>query len=237
MSASRVRRTRRRVRVLEGDVLVTEILDHVGPTHGYFDVLAAASFELSPGPKVAVLGFGAGGFIPPLRALGGTHEIHAVDLSASGYQLFRETFGRNETETRIHFCQDDAASWLRRRRSRFDFILEDLSEMQSGDPFKPETSLLELPRLLPQRLNSRGVLATTVLPRFGWSRERLLRRLGSGLGAAVVIHFDDLETGLLLAGNHLPSASDISRRLRRALSTIRSKRRHGISVRSVTARG
>jgi hypothetical protein len=56
----RIERTRRGARMIEGDVVLSEILARPGPTHSLFDLLAAAVTALSPGPRLAVLGFAGG---------------------------------------------------------------------------------------------------------------------------------------------------------------------------------
>ena len=76
---------------VEGDIVLSEVLHEPGPTGDIFDVLAASVVVLSPGRRFALLGFGAGGIVAPLRALGSSHAIHAVDLDLQGEELFRRT--------------------------------------------------------------------------------------------------------------------------------------------------
>src|SRR5262249_25485667 len=70
----KVVRTRRSVRLVDGPDLVSHLRTTPGPTHGFFDLLAACAAAFAPGdlaraPRVLLLGFAAGGILAPLRAL------------------------------------------------------------------------------------------------------------------------------------------------------------------------
>ena len=56
-------RTRRGARIVDDDVVLSEILAKPGPTHSLFDLLAAAVATLAPGPRFAMLGFAGGGIV------------------------------------------------------------------------------------------------------------------------------------------------------------------------------
>ena len=76
----KIERTRRGARIIDDDVVLSEILARPGPTHSLFDVLAAAVAAFAPGPRFAMLGFAGGGMIAPLRAMGCDIPVRAVDL-------------------------------------------------------------------------------------------------------------------------------------------------------------
>ena len=111
----RIVRTRRGLRLLEGDVILSELLARPGPTHCLFDVLAACVAALAPGPRIALLGFAGGGIVAPLRAMGFPHAIEAVDLDPTGEKLFRELARHWAGEVRV--ARMDALEWLAREQA------------------------------------------------------------------------------------------------------------------------
>src|SRR5262245_44457047 len=90
----KVLRTRRRVRIVEGPDVVSHPRSPPGPTHGFFDLLAACPAMLAPediaAPRMLLLGFAAGGIVAPLRALGWSHPLDAVDLALAPAAFFHE---------------------------------------------------------------------------------------------------------------------------------------------------
>jgi len=224
----RIVRLRDRARIVDGEDVLSEILDHAGPTDTMFDVLAACIAALAPGPRVALLGFAGGGLVAPLRAMGFTTPLLAVDISLAGLALFDELSG--DWAGRVDVVEAEAGVWLRRTRRRFDLILEDLSVPSPQDAVKPVVSLDTLPELMQQRLRPGGIAITNVLPVPGTAWTALLEHLAQPFPRAVVIHFDHYVNRILVAGN-LPSAAEVARALRAALARIGSLQTHRFSVR------
>jgi hypothetical protein len=226
----RIVRLRRRARILDGPDVLSEILDHPGPTDTLFDVLAACVAALAPGPRVAILGFAGGGIVAPLRAMGFDTPLETVDVSLRGLRLFRELAG--SWAGRVSVERGDAAAWLGGRRGRYHLILEDLSAPASKDQVgvKPAISLEALPELMKRRLTTNGVAVTNLLPMPGRSWKMLLQRLASPFGRALVVHADQYENRILLAGG-VADARRVSWRLRAALARIGSMQTHSIRVR------
>src|SRR5262245_16741215 len=135
----RIVRTPWGARVVQAGTVLSEVLAAPGPTHSLFDVLAAAVTALTPGPRVALLGFAAGGIVAPLRAMGFPHRLEAVDLSLEGEKLFRELSGA--WAGRVSLAHADAAVWLGARRGRYDLIVEDLFLEGRSGMIKPRASV------------------------------------------------------------------------------------------------
>ncbi|MFQ5599317.1 MAG: hypothetical protein ACE5G2_02045 [Candidatus Krumholzibacteriia bacterium] len=224
-------RLRRRARIVDGSDVLSEILDHPGPTDTLFDVLAACMAALSPGPSVAMLGFAGGGVVAPLRAMGFSPRLEAVDISRQGEALFRELCGTWAGQ--IDVTQADAAAWLRHRKKRYHLILEDLSTSGDAVSVKPDISLETLPRLIRRRLTPDGVAVTNLIPVPGMSWTPLLERMASPFASAHVVHVSEYVNKILIAGDALGSARDVSRRVRESLYRIGSFQATGISIRSL----
>jgi hypothetical protein len=153
-----------------------------------------------------------------------------VDLSRAGEQVFRSLAG--PWTGRVDVDHDDAARWLRRRRRRWDVVLEDLSAAVAGEVTKPPLSLDVLPALMRSRLRPRGLAITNVLPVPGWTWTALLDRLAAPFGAARVVLLDGWENRVLVAGDVVPSAREVSRLLNRMLDGIGSDEARQLHVRT-----
>jgi spermidine synthase len=230
-SRLKIVRLRRRVRILDGDDVLSEILDHPGPTDTLFDVLAACVQALAPGPRVAMLGFAGGGVVAPLRAMGFAHPIEAVDRSVAAETLFREL--SSAWEEQVEVTEADAVDWLRARRRRYHLILEDLSTSSGRDAVKPPISLNTLPALVKRRLSPDGIAVTNVLPLPRYSWQRLLSRIARPFGDGLVVHLDEYVNKILLTGN-IPTPQRASRRIRSALASIGSMQSDRVRVRRFT---
>jgi hypothetical protein len=227
----RIVRTRRGFRVVQGGLVLSEVLARPGPTHTLFDVLAAAVAGLAPGPRVALLGFAAGGVVAPLRALGWGTPLSAVDLDVTGETHFRHLSGPWAGTVRV--SKADAAEWMSRRGRRFDAVLEDLSVATDlGLVTKPRMSLDRLPAIVARRLAPSGVAIVNLLPIPGVPWSEAVRRSRAPWTKAVVVHLEDYENRVVVAGPRVPLAAAVSRRLRDALRAIGSNQEHRISVRS-----
>jgi hypothetical protein len=228
----RIVRTRRSVKLVQGRDVVSHLLRQPGPTHGFFDVLAACAAAFAPdstGGGLALLGFAAGGVVAPLRALGFRGPIDAADLSLAAEPLFREVASGWSGVVRL--ARADAAAWLRGRRSVYDVIVEDLTV--PGGPqgaYKPPVCLDELPPLVRSRLAPAGVAVTNVLPLPHLSWTAILDRLAAPHERALVVDIDAYENRILIAGESLPPARQTAARLRAALRGIRSRQADRIRV-------
>lgn len=212
---------RGRVQLLDGDAVLSEVRTRPGPTHAVFDLLAAAAAALAPGPRVAVLGFAAGGLVAPLRAMGCSAPIEAVDLSLTGARRFDRVARSWAGSVNVTRC--DAARWLSRSRRRFDLIVEDLSVTRDGHVSKPTVSLEDLPALMRRRLTRSGVVVTNLLPIAGWSWRRVFETLAGSYDRALVVSFLRFENRVVIAGDELDGARQVSQRLRSALRRCRSR--------------
>lgn len=226
-------RTARSVRLVDGPDLVSHLRTKPGPTHGFFDLLAACIAGFAPGedrpPRAALLGFAAGGIVAPLRAMQWQYRLDAVDLSLDAAELFHEV--ARDWGGDVRLTQADAAVWLRGRRSRWDVVVEDLTVRGRSCAIKPPVSVDVLPPLLAARLSAHGVAATNVLPVPDLSWDELLSRLATPHVRAMVVHCDEYENRILLAGPGLTTAAAAAARLRTMLRRIRSKQVDRFSIR------
>jgi spermidine synthase len=232
--APRVVRTRHGLRIVQGRDVLSHLLARPGPTGGLFDVLAAAVVAFAPetrrAPRVALLGFAAGGIVAPLRALGFVHPLHAVDLSLDAAPLFRELAADWGGEVRL--VRAEASAWLRRSRRPWDVVVEDLTVPGPAGAEKPRVSVEVLPRLLRARLAPGGVAVTNVLPVPGMTWEALVARLASPYARALVVHCEEYENRILLAGAELPPARAAAGRLRATLRRLGSRQATRLAVRT-----
>lgn len=220
--------TRHGLRLSQHGVVISELRTAPGPTDSIFDVLAALITELAPPGRVGVLGFAGGGMMAPLAALGWERPFDAVDLDREAYELFRSHCPHWAGLVNWHHA--DAGAWLRRQRSRFSLLLDDLSVPADGDIFKPALSWNELPGLIRTRLQLGGIALFNLLLSPGDTWERALPRITRHFGSARVIHLDDFENRLLIAGDELPSARVLSRKLGQALRRLGSSQTGRIRV-------
>jgi len=231
----RVVRTRRGISLVQGHDVLSDTLAVPGPTHGLFDVLAACIVAFLPAPpprpRVAMLGFAAGGVVGPLRAMGYGERLDAVDLSLAAAQLFHELCGAWAGEVRLR--KADAAVWLRGRRQPYDVILEDLTVPGPRGATKPEVSLDPLPELLPRALGPHGVAVVNVLPVPGLTWDALVEQLAGAAPAARLVHCEEYVNRVLITGRKLPSARATAAAVRSPLQRIRSRQQARITVESV----
>ncbi len=211
--------------------MLSEVRCAPGPTHDLFDLLAAAVVALAPGPRLALLGFAAGGVLAPLRGLGWSHPVEAVDLDLGGVALFRELCGSWAGRVRVE--QGDALDWLVRRRRRFDAILEDLSVPGVEGGTKPPVSLDGLPELIPRRLAPGGVAVVNLLPVPGMGWGEIAAAAGAHYPARLLVEFELWENRVLLGGEALPPAREAGRLLRERLRLLGSRETHRLRVRTL----
>ncbi|MGB0581341.1 MAG: hypothetical protein ACPGVU_16705 [Limisphaerales bacterium] len=226
-----VQSTWRGYRLKQNGSVLSEILRKPGPTHSIFDMLAAATTVMAPGKEIGLLGFAGGGMIAPLRTAGCHELIRSVDLDPDGYELFEHLSKKWCGE--IEFTKGDAVKWLRNQRCTFDVLIEDLSIPVSGDVEKPEVSLTVLPELIRKRLKPNGVVITNMLPSasLNWAKIESIHR--GNQPRAYVLHFDEFENRIMIAGDLEQSAQWISRRLRACLEQMESLQANRFRVRTL----
>lgn len=224
-----ISRTRHGLRLSQHGVVISELRTSPGPTHSVFDVLAALIAVLQPVGRVGMLGFAGGGMMAPLAALGWDTPFDAVDLDREAYGLFRAHCPH--WVDRAKWCHGDAAAWLCRQRPNFSLLLEDLSVPVEGDVFKPAVCWNTLPALIRARLRPGGVAVFNLLRPPGEPWRRVLPRVTAHFNGALVIQLDEFENRLLVAGSALPSARQLSHRLRLALRGLRSRQADRLQVR------
>lgn len=191
-----LRRTQRGWRLSQHGTVLSEILAQPGPTHSVFDVLAAACLVGPPVRDLALLGFGGGGVVAALRALGCTARIHAVDLDPTGWNLLRQS-GAPWLEP-IHWHRTDAVAWLQ-NPARFDVIVDDLSIPRDGDVIKPEATWNVLPARVASRLRPGGRALFNLLRPADQGWTQAIQRVTAEFGPSVVIHLEEFENRILVA--------------------------------------
>lgn len=225
----KVHHHRRGIRLEQNGAILSELPAQPGPTHSIFDVLTAAVALWAPGPEVAMLGFAGGGMVAALRAMGGEHTIHAVDLEVAGYELFNQV--AREWAGDVRFTCADAEEWLRSQRRRFHAIVEDLSIPQEGEVMKPALCWTTLPKMMSRRLRSGGLMVTNVLPTTGVCHREWEEACVNERG--VEVSFDEYENRILIQGAMIDQARAVGRSLRQILNQIGSEIATGIRVRSL----
>ena len=227
-----VQQTRRGARLVQNGSVLSEVLAKPGATDSVFDVLAAAIQIFSPGDRVGILGFAAGGLIAPLRAMGGDHNLSGVDLDRAGYELFCELSGAWQGD--VQFVQTDAVKWLQAQRGKFDLLLEDLSVGRDGDVFKPDVSIDTLPQLIQSILKPGGVAVFNLLPADDRTWAEMTAKVCAPFGFGVQVLFENYHNRVVVLGNKaLPATHEASQLLREPLAAIGSEMATDISVRSL----
>jgi len=227
----RIVRTHRGARMEQDGLILSEILSAPGATDTLFDVLAAGVAALARGPRALLLGFAGGGMIAPMRAMGYGHPVEAVDLSLEGEVVFRELSEPWCGDVSVH--EAEASAFLRASRRRYDVIVEDLSAPTAEGVTKPPVALDVLPALIQRRLRPGGLAVVNVLPVPAMPWTRLLPQLAAPYRQARVIVLEEWENRVLLLGETLESAREISTLLRRSLAAIDSLEASRFSVRTL----
>jgi len=222
----RITRTRHGLRLSQHGVVISELRLSAGPTQSVFDLLAALiawrerRLTNTGHGRIGLLGFAGGGMLAPLSALGVSSTIDTCDLDRASYALFRQNCPHWTKQVRWHHA--DALAWLRRQRSGFAILVDDLSVPGNRDVIKPAICWGELPRLMRERLQPDGWAVFNLLPSEANRWEPQLRTLIRMFPAARLIRLDEFENRLLVAGTRLPSARELGQGLRTLLRQIRS---------------
>jgi len=211
--------------------VLSKVLAQPGPTHSVFDVLAAAVVALSPGPRVAMLGFAGGGMMAPLRKMGGAHAVSTVDLDDAGFRIYSGIV--DEWGEELEFAQGDAVRWLRGQRRKYDAIVEDLSVPTDGDVVKPEVSWQVLPAVMRRKLKARGLSVMNLLPTPGVRWDEMMDACLRDDVPRCVVEFGEYYNRVLIQGQTVEEARVIGAKLRKSLRGIGSRIAEHISVRGV----
>jgi hypothetical protein len=224
-------RTKRGARLVHGRSIVSELPATPGPTHSVFDLLAAATSLLTDARRVALLGFAAGGSLAPLRALGCSAQVRAADLDVSGVEVFRDIAGGWGGDVKV--AKAEASAWLRRQRTPFDVVIDDLSISVPGDVRKPEVSFTVIPALAARKLAPGGVALLNLLPEPGMDWPAALARAASPFADARTVWFRDWENQFIIGGARLPEPRVMQRALDTALRRLGSRLAGGFKVSTV----
>ena len=224
-------RTRKGARLVHGRSIVSELPATPGPTHSVFDLLAVSTVLLSPARRVALLGFAAGGSLAPLRALGCTAKVRAADLDVGGVEIFREIASSWGGDVKV--AKAEASAWLRRQRTPFDAVIDDLSISVPGDVRKPDVSFTVLPALAAKKLAPGGVALLNLLPEPGKDWDGVLQHCAAPFKEARTVWFRDWENQFVIGGERLPEPRSLQRAMDAALQRLGSKLAGGFKVSSV----
>ena len=220
--------TKHGLRLSQHGVVISELRTTAGPTHSVFDVLATLVGVRSPAGRVGVLGFAGGGMMAPWRGLGVGAVMNSVDLDRAGYDLFRQHCPA--WANGVNWQQADAVEWLKGRRTKFDLLMDDLSIPRDGDVFKPDISWTILPELIRRRLRPRGWAVFNLMLSPGDTWNQALPKITRHFAAARLVHLDEFENRILVAGEKLPTASALGVALRRELHRLKSRQATRIQV-------
>ncbi|HTH47875.1 MAG TPA: hypothetical protein VMB21_10220 [Candidatus Limnocylindria bacterium] len=223
--------TKNGLRLSQHGVVISELRTTPGPTDSIFDVLSALISVLRPAGRLGVLGFAGGGMMAPLRQLGVATAVHSVDLDRPAYELFCQHCPGWRDQVEWH--EADAVAWLRSQRSKFDLLMDDLSVPYEGDVIKPVVSWRILPGLIRRRLRPGGIAVFNLLKPAGGNWNPELCQIADEFGTAHLIHPEEFENRILVAGDTLPSARVLGATLRQALRALRSRQAGRIRVRQL----
>ena len=224
-------RTEHGLRLSQHGVVISELRTSPGPTHSVFDVLAALLVLLRPTGNIGVLGFAGGGMMAPLRALGLKTRFKTVDLDQESYALFRQHCPTWVND--VVWTNADAVAWLQQQTPDFDLLLDDLSIPLNDDVVKPGCCWRELPDLMRRKLKHDGIAIFNLVspPAEGWRAG--LEKITNPFHCTRIIHLDDFENRIVLAGSELPTARALSSNLRKLLRQIHSRQANRLQVRSL----
>lgn len=226
-----VKPTKIGLRLSQHGVVLSELRTSPGPTHSVFDVLSAALAVLAANQRIGVMGFAGGGMLAPLRGLGVTGPIDAVDLDRRGYELFLEHC-RAWAGT-VNWQQADAVDWLRQQPATFGALVDDLSRPLNGDVIKPAITWDVLPELIRARLAPGGAGIFNLLTPPGGAWNPALSRITSWFKSAHLIDLEEYENRILIVGDDLPGAREFGVQLRLALRRVRSRHATRIQMRNL----
>jgi len=228
----KVSKTKNGLRFSQHGVVISELRLTPSPTHSVFDILAASIAVLHPNGPIGVLGFAGGGMIAPLQALRVTSPIHTCDLDRESYRLFRQH--APAWKSQVRWNHTEAVRWLQHRPNRqFALLMDDLSVSEGSDIVKPAVSWHVLPSLMRKKLKPDGFAVFNLMPPSSHPWMRDIERVAAHFDVALLIVLDDFLNRVLIAGRSLPSAREMSRRMRMALDAIGSRQAGKMSIRTL----
>lgn len=220
------------LRLKQHGVVLSEMRSQPGPTQSVFDVLATLAHILRPRAPVALLGFAGGSIMAPLRTLSSTTPVAAVDLDRSGYDLFQQQASTWAGD--IQWQQTDAFDWLQHQRRRWPVIIDDLSVVLRRRVVKPDACYDTLPRLLRSKLDRHGVALCNLLRPTGMNWTEGLARFTQVFPAVRLIHLQEFENRILVAGRTLPPAGALGTEVRRTLRSLKSRQASRLRVQTLS---
>jgi len=221
--------------LVRGGATLSEVLRAPGPTHSVFDVLAAAMAAFAPAnqaqARIALLGFAGGALVAPLRAMNCEAPLRCVDIDLAGLEVFERLCGGWAGKVEVQSA--DAVTFLRRQRTPFDMIVDDLSVLGPDGETKPEVSLGPLPRLIREKLKPGGIAITNVLDMPKRPLTQLEQTIAEPWRATAAIKVDQHVNRVLLSADKLAPARELNRTMNDLLHEIGSELYRGIEVRRV----
>jgi SAM-dependent methyltransferase len=173
-------------------------------------------------PRVLLLGLGGGSVARALRELAPAAEIVGVERDARVLRLARRHFGLDRIG--VEAAVADALAYLRRRRRRYDLIVEDLFVGPSRSVRKPEWLLGAGYRLIRARLRAGGVVVSNTIH----ETAGVVAALRPHRAPIVSFDVDGHWNRIVVCGRRLPSPREIRSRLRRDPLLERPARRFAI---------
>jgi len=229
--AYRVRRTSTGFRLVQRGVVLSEVRCQPGPTHSVFDVLAALAHVLKPGRPIGLLGFAGGSVLAPLRFLNQSTPVRAVDLDPSGHELFEKHC--SDWAGDLTWQQADAVRWLRQQATPFPVLIDDLSILAHDRVVKPGVSTRVLPHLMQSKLAPQGVMISNLLQPVHETWRACLAHFTRHYAAVRLVHLDEFENRIVVAGRKLPLSRELGRELRGALTCLRSRQAGRVQIHTV----
>jgi hypothetical protein len=227
-----VTQTKNGLRFSQHGVVISELRLSPGPTHSVFDLLAATLDILNPNGPIGLLGFAGGGMIAPLRALDITTPIETCDLDQKSYHVFKKHAPHWSKQVQWHHAE--AVQWLQHQPPRhFSVLIDDLSIPHNQDIIKPAVSWHALPALIRQKLKPDGTAVFNLMPPAGNAWTAHLQQVIQPFHAAQIVHLEEFENRILLAGRHLPDVRETGRRMRDALRRIGSRQAGRMHLRTL----
>lgn len=221
--------------MVRGGATLSEVLRAPGPTHSVFDVLAAAMAAFAPAnqaqARIALLGFAGGALVAPLRAMNCEAPLRCVDIDLAGLEVFERLCSGWAGKVEVQSA--DAVAFLRRQRTPFDMIIDDLSVLGPEGETKPEVSLDPLPHLIREKLKPGGIAITNVLDMPKRPFTELERTIAAPWRATASVQIDEHVNRVLLSANKLPSARMLNKTINDLLHEIGSTLYRGIKVRRI----
>lgn len=103
-------------------------------TGGVWDMLMMPAFLYPPGTvqRVLLLGVGGGTVVRQLREFVRPREIVAVDLNDVHLDIAQLHFGVQGRDVKL--VHADAKNWLRKDKTRYDLVIDDLFNGSNGEP-------------------------------------------------------------------------------------------------------